>query len=113
MAWVVFLRAVNVGGHQTFRPSLLAKDLAHLDVQNVGAAGSFIVWKHAPLASVRAEFARCLPFKTDAMICSGKQLQDLVASAPLPKVMPPEARGLVTVLASLAICVQVLGIGKW
>jgi hypothetical protein len=27
VAWVVFLRGVNVGGHKAFRPSVLAKEL--------------------------------------------------------------------------------------
>ncbi len=39
MALVVFLRGVNVGGHRTFRPSLLARALSRYDVVNVGAAG--------------------------------------------------------------------------
>jgi len=45
MALIVFLRAVNVGGHKTFRPSLLAKELSGYDVVNVGAAGTFVVRK--------------------------------------------------------------------
>ncbi len=45
MAVVVFLRGVNVGGHRTFRPSLLAKELHDYDVVNVGAAGTFVVRK--------------------------------------------------------------------
>ena len=45
MAFVVFLRAVNVGGHQTFRPSVLAKELSEYDVVNIGAAGTFVVRK--------------------------------------------------------------------
>jgi len=43
MALVVFLRGVNVGGHRTFRPSLLANELSDFDVVNVGAAGTFVV----------------------------------------------------------------------
>ena len=41
MALVVFLKGVNVGGHRTFRPSVLASRLAKLDVVNIGAAGTF------------------------------------------------------------------------
>jgi len=40
MASVVFLRGVNVGGHKTFRPSVLAKELTHLGLVNIGAAGT-------------------------------------------------------------------------
>jgi hypothetical protein len=39
VALVVFLRGVNVGGHRTFRPSILARDLSDYEVVNVGAAG--------------------------------------------------------------------------
>jgi hypothetical protein len=38
MAIVVFLRGVNVGGHRTFRPSILARELSDYYVVNVGAA---------------------------------------------------------------------------
>src|SRR4029077_20423952 len=37
MALVVFLRGVNVGGHRTFRPSVLARELSEYDVVNVQA----------------------------------------------------------------------------
>ena len=40
---IVFLRGVNVGGHRTFRPSILARELSDYDVVNVGAAGTFVV----------------------------------------------------------------------
>ena len=43
MASVVFLRAANVGGHQTFHPKTLANDLAAFRVVNIGAAGTFVV----------------------------------------------------------------------
>jgi hypothetical protein len=45
MALVVFLRGVNVGGHRTFRPSILAQQLKRYDVVNVGAAGTFVIRK--------------------------------------------------------------------
>ena len=32
MALIVFLRGVNVGGHRTFRPSILARELSQYDV---------------------------------------------------------------------------------
>src|SRR5712692_9826919 len=35
LALVVLLRGVNVGGHRTFRPTTLAKQLKHLDVVNI------------------------------------------------------------------------------
>lgn len=78
MALVVLLRGVNVGGHRTFRPSLLVKELAHLDVVNIGAAGTFVVRGAASQAKVRAEFARRLPFETDIMICRGSEILRLM-----------------------------------
>ena len=82
MALVVFLRGVNVGGHKTFRPSLLAKELAELDVVNVGAAGTFVVRKPISQAKVRAELLRRLPFKTEIIICPGRDIINLVSAEP-------------------------------
>jgi hypothetical protein len=44
MALIVFLRGVNVGGHRTFRPSIVARELNDYDVLNVGAAGTFVCY---------------------------------------------------------------------
>jgi hypothetical protein len=71
MALVVFLRGVNVGGHRTFRPSLLAKELSHLDIVNIGAAGTFVVRNRISHATLRAELAKRLPFETAVVICKG------------------------------------------
>lgn len=79
MALVVFLRGVNVGGHRTFRPTLLAHQLKHLGVVNIGAAGTFIIRKPVPLTALRAELSRCLPFKTMAAICHGEEIKRLIA----------------------------------
>src|SRR5438876_8973701 len=72
MALVVFLRGVNVGGHRTFRPSLLAKELSHYDVVNVGAAGTFIVRKPGSRTELRAELLRMLPFDTEIVLCDAR-----------------------------------------
>ena len=74
MALVVFLRGVNVGGHKTFRPSTLAKQLKRYDVVNVGAAGTFVVRKPTSQAQLRAEFQNRLPFETEVIICAGRNL---------------------------------------
>ena len=78
MSLVVFLRGVNVGGHRVFRPALLVRELRHLDVVNIGAAGTFVVRRPATQAQVRAEFARRLPFETHVAICPGRDIQRLV-----------------------------------
>ncbi|HET7585892.1 MAG TPA: DUF1697 domain-containing protein [Gemmatimonadaceae bacterium] len=83
MARVVFLRGVNVGGHRTFRPSVLAQKLRHLDVVNIGAAGTFVVRRPVSQAALRAELARLLPFETSVMICSGREVLQLAEMNPL------------------------------
>src|SRR5256885_5282246 len=74
MALVVFLRGVNVGGHRTFRPSILAKELSNHDVVNVGAAGTFVVRKPGSRAKFRAALLRKLPFETEVVLCDGRDL---------------------------------------
>ena len=100
MAWVVFLRGVNVGGHKAFRPSAVAKDLAEFDVVNVGAAGTFVVRKSISSALLRAELSRRLPFAADLMICRGRDVSDLRSSDPFPGSSPDkEVTWFVSVLA--------------
>ncbi|HLW75137.1 MAG TPA: DUF1697 domain-containing protein [Gammaproteobacteria bacterium] len=74
MALVAFLRGVNVGGHRTLRPSVLAKQLARYDVVNVGAAGTFVIRRPVTKTRLRAELARRLPFDTHVMLCEGREL---------------------------------------
>jgi uncharacterized protein (DUF1697 family) len=82
MALVVFLRGVNVGGHKTFQPSVLARDLADYDVVNVGAAGTFVVRKPISQTKLRAELLRRLPFEPRIMICSGRDILSLASEDP-------------------------------
>ena len=74
MAVVVFLRGVNVGGHRTFRPSILARELSDYGAVNVGAAGTFVVRKPGPRAKFRAELLRKLPFEAEVVLCEGRDL---------------------------------------
>src|SRR2546426_141312 len=74
MALVVFLRGVNVGGHRTFRPSILARELSDYDVVNVGAAGTFVVRKPGSRARFRAALLRKLPFEAEVMLCDGRDI---------------------------------------
>lgn len=89
MALVVFLRGVNVGGHKTFRPSVLARELSHYDVANVGAAGTFVVRKPGPIAKFRAELLRKLPFEAEAAICDGSELMRFCEQDPFGKDSKP------------------------
>jgi uncharacterized protein (DUF1697 family) len=100
MALVVFMRGVNVGGHRKFQPGALAKEMAALDVVNVGAAGTFVVRTAVAQAALRAELLRRLPFEAELMICRGRELLDLAAAEPFPDgTAPAEARPFVSVLA--------------
>ncbi|MBI3406695.1 MAG: DUF1697 domain-containing protein [Acidobacteria bacterium] len=85
MTFVVFLRGVNVGGAKTFRPSEFAKSLKNLEVINIGAAGTFIVNGKTGEKSLRDEISRRLPFKADVMICTSKEIVELVRSEPFGK----------------------------
>jgi uncharacterized protein (DUF1697 family) len=82
MALVVFLRGVNVGGSKTFRPSILAQELKHYDAVNVGAAGTFVIRKPISQVELRAEFTRRLPFETQMMICTSKDLIAMASAEP-------------------------------
>jgi uncharacterized protein (DUF1697 family) len=100
MALVVFMRGVNVGGHRTFQPGALAKDLAAFDVVNVGAAGTFVVRKQIGQTTLRAELVRRLPFEADLMICPARDLLKLAATDPFHNdLSDKEVRPYVSVLA--------------
>lgn len=79
MALVVLLRGVNVGGHRTFRPTALAGDLKHLDVVNIGAAGTFVVRRRVSRKELRGEFASRLPFETEIVVCDGRKIARLLS----------------------------------
>ncbi len=126
MALVVLLRGVNVGGHRTFRPSILARELSDYDVVNVGAAGTFVVRKPGSRAKFRAALLRKLPFEAEVVLCDGRELirletenpfgtepsrPDVVrfvsillkagrVRAPIPITLPPRGKWLVRVIAS-------------
>jgi len=99
MPLVVFLRGVNVGGHKAFQPSALARQLGRLDVQSVGAAGTFIVRGNVGSRVARTEFSRHLPFDAHVMICPAAELVDLVRQDPFPeRVLGDDVKGFVSVL---------------
>ena len=126
MALIVFLRGLNTGGHRTFRPSILARQLSGYDVVNLGAAGTFVVRKPGSRTKFRAELLRKLPFKAEVVLCDGRDLIRLETENPfggkpprpdivrfvsilsragglravLPVTFPPEGEWLVRVIAS-------------
>ena len=74
MRWVVFLRAVNVGGANRCRPALIAKQLAKFGVLNLGAVGTFVVREDVSESTLRAAIAKKLPFKCEIMICPARDI---------------------------------------
>ena len=82
MALVVFLRAVNVGGHNTFRPSVLARELGDYNVVNIGAAGTFVVRKAVSQEKFRRVLLHRLPFPAEVIICEGRTLGSFAADDP-------------------------------
>jgi len=79
MALVVLLRGINVGGHRTFRPTTVAKQLSHLDAVNIGAAGTFVIRRPVTRAHLRAEVTRRLPFDAEIVICEGREMVELLS----------------------------------
>lgn len=100
MALVVLLRGVNVGGHRTFRPAVLARQLAHLDAVNIGAAGTFVIRKSVTQTRLRAELKGRLPFETEIMIVPGREITRLVARDPFAG--EPVRRDIVRFVSTLA-----------
>jgi uncharacterized protein (DUF1697 family) len=100
MRWVVFLRAANVGKHNRFQPSVLAKELVKFGVINVGAVGTFVVRQDVTEKALRAAILRKLPFKCDVMICSAKEIVDLARDNPLEnEPMDKDRRVFLTVMS--------------
>lgn len=113
MASVVFFRAANVGGHQVFQPGLLAKQLAEFDVVNVGAAGTFVVRGKISPSRLRDEILERLSFQPELMICSGRDVIELVQSDPFQD--PPDGddvKPFVSVLPKALTKLPVLPLDK-
>jgi len=82
MALVVFLKGINVGGHRTFRPSILAKRLKRFGTINIGATGTFIIPKSVGRVPLRKAIRRLLPFDVDIVICEGQEILGLASRNP-------------------------------
>jgi uncharacterized protein (DUF1697 family) len=100
MALIVFLRGVNVGGHKTFRPSIVARELSAFDVVNVGAAGTFVVRKPGSREKFRTALLRKLPFSTQVVLCEGRDLVHLEKANPFgTEALPPDVVRFVSILS--------------
>jgi uncharacterized protein (DUF1697 family) len=85
MRWVVFLRAVNVGGTNRCQPALIAKELAKFGVVNIGAVGTFVVREDVSQSVLRAAITRKLPFKCEIMICPARDIIKLASQDPFSR----------------------------
>src|SRR6478672_13601723 len=100
MRWVVFLRAVNVGRTNLCRPALLAKQLSKFGVVNIGAVGTFVVRENVSEPTLRNAIAKKLPFKCEIMICSARDIIELVSTDPFAEhASGPDITRFVNVLA--------------
>jgi uncharacterized protein (DUF1697 family) len=89
MALVTFLRGVNVGGHRTFRPSILASQLKDYGVVNIGAAGTFVICSRLSQKRLRSGLLPHLPFEAKVMICTGQELIAATSNHPFDDEAPP------------------------
>jgi uncharacterized protein (DUF1697 family) len=105
MALIVFLRGVNVGGHRTFRPSMLARKLSAYEVVNIGAAGTLVVWKPGSRTKFRAALLQCLPFDTEVALCDSRDLLQLMMQNPFGT--EPSGANIVRFVSILAKAVPV------
>src|SRR5437588_8674414 len=85
LMWVVFLRAVNVGGTNRCRPALIAKELAKFDIVNIGAVGTFVVREDISESVLRTAIAKKLPFKCEIMICPARDIIKLASKDPFSR----------------------------
>ena len=101
MPLIVFFRGINVGGHRSFRPSLLAKELAHYDVVNVGAAGTLVVRKPVARARFLAELRGKLPFEAIIATCDAADLVRLEKANPFAaETVRPDLIQFVSILSA-------------
>jgi uncharacterized protein (DUF1697 family) len=100
MALIAFLRGVNVGGHRTFRPSILARELADYDVVNVGAAGTFVVRKPGSRSKFLTALRGKLLFETEVVLCDGSDFIRLETQNPfVAEPVRPDVVRFVSILA--------------
>jgi uncharacterized protein (DUF1697 family) len=79
MQWVVFLRAVNVGGANRCQPAQIVKQLSKFGIVNIGAVGTFVVREDVSESSLRAAIAKKLSFKCEIMIVPARDILKLVS----------------------------------
>jgi uncharacterized protein (DUF1697 family) len=100
LKFVVFLRAVNVGGANLCRPASIAQQLARFGVINIGAVGTFVVREDVSEPVLRAAIAQKLPFKCEIMIVRARDIIKLITTNPFAgQPSSPDIIRFVSVLA--------------
>ena len=100
MKWVVFLRAINVGGANRCQPALIAKQLSKFGVINLGAVGTFVVREDVSGSVLRNAIVKKLPFKSEIMICPASDILKLASKDPFAgQPSGPDITRFVNVLA--------------
>ena len=98
---------------------MLAQQLKHFDVVNIGAAGTFVVRAPTSQTRLQAELSRRLPFETSIIICKGQDLLDVAQCKPFGD--KPADSGVVRFVSVMAkrpslvpsIPMSFPGQGKW
>jgi len=98
--WVVFLRAVNVGGANRCQPALITKELSKFDIVNIGAVGTFVARENVSDSALRAAIAKKLPFKCEIMICPARDIIKLASKDPFSQ--QPSGPNIVRFVSVLA-----------
>jgi uncharacterized protein (DUF1697 family) len=104
MKWVVFLRAVNVGGANRCQPAAIAKQLAKFGVVNIGAVGTFVVREDVSESVLRnaiaVQLAKAFGVKCEIMICPARDIIKLASKDPFSEQrFGPDITRFVNVLA--------------
>ncbi|HZY70455.1 MAG TPA: hypothetical protein VFF67_05700 [Thermoplasmata archaeon] len=95
---MAFLRAVNVGGH-ALKPSELARSLRAFEVENHGAAGTFVSYRPGRPGDLGRAISGAIPYPTEVMVCAVDSLGDLVRSRPFGTETPePGSAWYLTIL---------------
>ena len=116
---VVFLRGLNVGGHRTFRPAVLAGHLKHLGAVNIGAAGTLVIRRPIGRTRLRDEIARRLPFEAEIVMCDGREIAALLSTAAFDRYpVRPDVVRFVSVLSRRPVSAPRLPVrlparGRW
>lgn len=95
--FVVFLRAANVGGSNTFRPTAVANAIDAFELTSLGAAGTFVARGATSAGAVRSAVSAALPFETDVLVHPAGELVALAEGEPFAA-LEGDLRGYVSVL---------------